>query len=160
MITINFNQLYLIKKYSFDAEILKKDISKIYDIALRELNLDDNFSVNISFVGEKTIRALNKKHRNVDKVTDVLSFPLIYDYQNIVAEKDENGIIDLGDIVINLKRAKLQSAEYGHSLKREVCFLCVHGLLHLFGYDHIKKEDEIVMFSLQEKILNIANIRR
>ena len=160
MIKINFNSLYLTKKYDYNTENIVSDVNLLYKTAFDRLKLKNQFSVNISFVGQNKIKMLNKLYRGVDRVTDVLSFPLISDYNNLQQEEDENGNIDLGDIVINLKRAQMQANEYNHSFKREICFLCLHGLLHLLGYDHIKKEDENVMFPLQEEILNMADIRR
>ena len=66
----------------------------------------------------------------------------------------------LGDIYISIDKAKSQAEEYGHSFKREICFLAVHGFLHLLGYDHMEKEDEVIMFSKQELILNEAGIKK
>lgn len=135
----------------------KKFIRDLLEIACEELN-KENLSLSIVFVGEKEIQKLNNKFRNVNKVTDVLSFPM-----------EEEGGIDfpnfeedlyIGDIVICTKRAKEQAKMYGHSYKRELAFLSLHGFLHLLGYDHIEKADEELMMSVANKILNKANIRR
>lgn len=113
-----------------------------------------NASVNIVIVDEEEIRRINREFRNIDKVTDVLSFPAwdgsTYDLTD--------GF--LGDIAICLKRAEEQAKEYGHSLERELAFLTVHGMLHIIGYDHISPEDEAVMFPLQEKLLEEMGILR
>ena len=100
------------------------------------------------------IKQLNKEYRNVDKVTDVLSFPLM-------TEDDFNDdFIDLGDIVICKEVAKLQAKKYNHSYIREVCFLSLHGLLHLLGYDHIEKDEEKIMTDLQKEILQDLKVNR
>ena len=133
-------------------EEYKQKVTQIFDIALKEVNVINDISVNITFVGEKKIRQLNNEFRQVDKVTDVLSFPLF--------EADENKQGDIGDIVICTKRANEQAKQYGHSELRELCFLSLHGLLHVLGFDHIQKQDEEVMFSLQDKILKKAQMER
>ena len=133
-------------------EEYKQKVTEIFGIALEEVNVASDISVNITFVGEKKIRQLNKEFRQVDKVTDVLSFPLF--------EADEQKQGDIGDIVICTKRANEQARQYGHSELRELCFLSLHGLLHVLGYDHIQKQDEEVMFSLQDKILKKAQMER
>lgn len=122
-------------------------------------NFSNDAEINISFVDEKTIKLLNKNFRNIDKVTDVLSFPLgengEYD------TNPENNCKMLGDVVICLKRAYEQAESYGHSIRREICFLVVHSVLHLLGYDHeTKNEDEEIMFKKQKEILNLANIKK
>ena len=110
---------------------------------------------NIIFVDNKKIREINKTYRNIDRQTDVISFAL---------EDDKTFNTDafrfLGDIYISIDKAKEQAIEYGHSLKREIAFLSVHGFLHLLGYDHMTKEDEEVMFNLQEEILDSYGIKR
>lgn len=110
---------------------------------------------NIIFVEDDEIHAMNKEYRNVDRVTDVISFALEDNDDMIYGD-----IRMLGDIYICIPQMKRQAVEYGHSEKRELSFLAVHGLLHLLGYDHMTKEDEEVMFGLQELILNGADIKR
>ena len=114
----------------------------------------ENAFLSIIFVDEKTIQDLNKTYRGIDRVTDVISFAL-EDNPDMVGD-----FRVLGDIYICIPRMIEQSKDYGHSIKRELSFLVVHGLLHLLGYDHMKKEDEEVMFKLQELILNEENISR
>lgn len=142
--------------------IAKNKIKKIYQIALNELGIEELVGVCVSFVDESEIQSLNKKHRNVDKVTDVLSFPMleIKPGDDIKEFREEQEEIFLGDIVICTKRAKEQAKDYGHSYNRELCFLALHGLLHLLGYDHMTDEEEKEMMGLAEKILTKANIRR
>lgn len=114
-----------------------------------------NAYFSIIFVDASEIQKINKEYRGIDKVTDVISFALEDTPDNMDSE-----IRILGDIYICIPRMLEQATDYGHSIKRELSFLTVHGLLHLLGYDHMKKEDEKVMFALQELILNEAGITR
>ena len=110
--------------------------------------------VSVSLVDEELIHQINRDYRHIDRVTDVISFAFLdnEDRENIL--KSEEDVV-LGDIYICLDVAKRQAEEYGHSLNRELRFLFIHGLLHLLGYDHMTKEDEEIMFPLQEKILSL-----
>ncbi len=131
-------------------KVLKEDFSKVY------------FSVN--FVDENTIQSLNSQFRQINKVTDVLSFPNLAKTSSEKLKKYEKycdfdtGLLFLGDIVICKSVAKAQAKEFGHSLKREICFLTLHGFLHLLGFDHIKVEEEKIMNKLQDKIINEAKL--
>ncbi len=134
-------------------------IKKLFDTTLLLTgNNQVNVSAGVSFVGGEEIKTLNKEHRNVDRVTDVLSFPMldIKEGSKLSAFGDErtpNGELYLGDIVVCVPRAKEQAKQYGHSLKRELAFLIVHGFLHILGYDHMEKEEEARMMKLTENIL-------
>lgn len=110
----------------------------------------DNLEFNVIIINNEEIHKINKEYRGIDRPTDVISFAL-EDYKDI---KYENDYRVLGDIYISIDKVREQAKEYGHSEKRELAFLAVHGLLHLLGYDHMKKEDEKVMFSKQELILD------
>ena len=113
------------------------------------------YNVCVSFVTNDEIRALNKRYRDIDKVTDVLSFPLIDDFS-----EQADGFNELGDVVISFDKAIAQADEYGHGIERELSFLTVHSVLHLLGYDHSDENEEAVMLALQEKILKrIGQIR-
>lgn len=115
---------------------------------------DTEFEVYITVCDNDYIHALNAEYRGVDRPTDVLSFP-INDF-DIPA-----GPRELGDIVISIDKAAEQAEEYGHSLRRELCFLCVHSALHLLGYDHENGEDErLQMEKMQDEILDSLNITR
>lgn len=147
------NQFEIINELNEDI----KELSEVEKVVLFALNYQKitNAVFNIIIVDKDTIQKLNREYRNKDSVTDVISFAL----------EDDNTFIKtdlrvLGDIYICLDRAKEQASEYGHSLLRELSFLSVHGLLHLLGYDHQTKEDESVMFGLQEMILNEYGIKR
>ena len=145
---------------NFDQEEMQ-NIKKVYNVAEKQLQLPENLCVNIVMLKPTEIQNMNKKFRGVDRVTDVLSFPMLNNLTDLEAESDAVfGQIDIGDIYICKDRATEQAQEYNHSIKRELCFLALHGLLHLLGYDHIKEEDEKIMFALQDKILNEADIKR
>ena len=121
-----------------------KEVAKQASI---DLKIEDERVLNVVISDNSFIKEYNKNYRNIDKETDVLSFP-----------SDEEG--ELGDIIISIDRAKDRAKEYGHSLKRELSFLLCHGILHCLGFDHQTKDEEEVMFSLQEKILDECGIRR
>nr|WP_317357765.1 rRNA maturation RNase YbeY [uncultured Tyzzerella sp.] len=125
--------------------------------SLKLENFTEDIEISLSIVNNDEIRKINNLHRNIDKETDVLSFPLLDDFNNI-----NNMVcpIPIGDIIISIDKAISQANDYGHSLKRELCFLTVHSMLHLLGYDHMTEEEEKVMFEKQEIILNKLNIRR
>ncbi len=116
----------------------------------KELKLKGEYLTDVTIVDNKTIHKINKEYRNVDRPTDVISFAFLDE------ESERNlkgGPISLGQIIISYEKAEEQAKEYGHSLEREINFLFVHGMLHLLGFDHMKVEDEKVMFGLQDKIL-------
>ena len=118
------------------------------------LKIKANALVSLALIDDEKIQEINKQYRNIDKSTDVISFAFLDNNENrdkiLKSKKD----VVLGDIYISIDHALAQSKAYGHSEKREFSFLFVHGLLHLLGYDHIKKEDEEIMFPLQEEILS------
>ena len=130
---------------------LDDEIEKIKEVVTDTLKMEKvkDAEFNIILVDNKKIKDINKEYRNIDKETDVISFAL-EDIENDV--KLDQRL--LGDIYISVDKAKEQSNEYGHSLIRELCFLSVHGLLHLLGYDHETLEDEKIMFKKQELILD------
>ena len=116
----------------------------------------DNLEFNVIIIDDERIHEINKTYRNIDRPTDVISFAL-EDFKDITYE---NNYRVLGDVYISIDKVRSQAREYGHSEKRELAFLAVHGLLHLLGYDHMKKEDEKIMFEKQEKILNEYGITK
>lgn len=144
----------------------RRRIQKIFDKALEKTdNAIENIFVGVKFVSEEEIRQLNSTFRNLDKVTDVLSFPMLeikepQKLSSFDSQRDFDGTLNLGDIAICTKRAKEQAKEFGNSNKRELSFLALHGLLHVLGYDHIEKQDEKKMMSLAEEILAELNIGR
>ncbi len=130
-----------------------KDIEFVLNKAI-EIEKLDNIEFNVIIVDNEYIHKLNREYRHIDRPTDVITFAL-EDNEEV---KEEYRV--LGDIYISLDKAKEQAIEYGHSFKREICFLAVHGFLHLLGYDHMELEDEKIMFGKQEVILNEANITK
>ena len=116
--------------------------------------------ISVSFITNEDIREINRQYRNVDSPTDVISFAYLDNVSNKETFIKTNKIVVLGEIYISIPRAIEQADQFGHSLHRELCFLFVHGLLHLLGYDHMNKEDEEVMFSLQNAILDKEGIVR
>ena len=130
------------------------ELKDLLDYALKYLKLD-NVEFNIIIIDNPRIHEINKEYRGVDRETDVITFAL-EDHKDIEFED----VRLLGDVYISIDKAKSQAIEYGHSLKREISFLAIHGLLHLLGYDHMKPEDEKVMFDLQDKILDSYGIKR
>lgn len=150
--TINFS--------NFEKEE-QQNIKKVFKVAQKELKLPSNLEINMIIVSPEQIKSLNCNFRQIDKVTDVLSFPMINNLNELNNECDALfGDVNIGDIYICKEQAVLQAKEYGHGIKRELCFLSIHGLLHLLGYDHIKKEEESKMFALQQTILSKAKIER
>ena len=156
--------------YFTNVGCIRFTIKKLLQGALKHLNQPVNdLEMSLSFVSSDEIKELNKQYRNVDDVTDVLSFPTVDNPERKVMNisafaldsiNPETGKLNIGDVIICLERAKEQAVEYNHSLKREVCFLSLHGLLHLLGYDHIESEDEKQMLAIQEEILNKMHITR
>jgi probable rRNA maturation factor len=149
--------------YSVEAKLKAKNYQKlmleIASATLKELKIKQSFDISVVMTNNLKIKALNKKYRNINKATDVLSFP-IYSKVELKKLKASKDLLNLGDIVISYDKAIAQAKEYGHSLKREISFLFIHGLLHLLSYDHMNKKEEKIMFELQEKVLNSLGIRR
>jgi len=139
-------------------EALEAFVVQVVEKVLAYEQCEEAFEVSISFVNNQEMRKLNKEYRNIDKETDVLSFPLAEFIEEELNTEDEGAEyieeeIALGDIVISMEKAVEQSEEYGHSFKRELAFLLVHGMLHLLGYDHDEEASEGEMFDKQEEIL-------
>lgn len=148
MVNIEFNN------ETKEKEIYIDELNKLINYAVKYMKLD-NIEFGVIFVDNKKIQEINREYRNIDRETDVITFRLA-DYEKVVY----NNIDILGDIYISLDKAKNQSLEYNHSYLRELSFLLVHGFLHLLGYDHMNKEDEVKMFNLQEEILDGYGIKR
>lgn len=135
-----------------DLKILKP----LLEYARKYEGLEDTeLEFSIIIVDNKRIHEINKEYRGIDRPTDVISFAL----EDSEGVELENYRI-LGDIYISIDKVKEQAKEYGHSEKRELAFLTVHGFLHLLGYDHMEKEEEKIMFGKQEEILNGFGITR
>lgn len=144
-----------------DGEEAAYDFSALAEAVYRSLKQTEKLSAEVDFVSAEEIRELNKQFRSNDSETDVLSFPSLdgifgkeikkkdfpFDYN-----EDDDSIL-IGSIAVNLKRASEQAEEYGHSLEREVFYLVCHGLLHLFGYDHMNDSDKKVMREKEKEIM-------
>lgn len=134
-----------------------EEIKTVEKVLLKAIELEKlgTIEFTVIIVDNEYIHRLNRDYRNIDRPTDVITFAL-EDAKDMTYENYRL----LGDIYISIDKAKEQAISYGHSLKREICFLAVHGFLHLLGYDHMKEDEEKVMFDKQELILNEAGITK
>lgn len=140
------------------SELTEKVINKCFEV---ENLLDKNITISIIFTTPVDIQKYNKEYRNMDRTTDVLSFPMFEKEEVEKLQKEKSIILEvLGDVVINLSQVKMQANEYGHSFERELAYMLVHGFYHLMGYDHIKEEDKKSMREKEENILKDLNINR
>ena len=137
-------------------EDLLERIKSVINECLDYEGYSDDYEVSLSFVTNDEIRTLNRDYRGIDKVTDVLSFPLLTDDEFDVEYEEQS----LGDIVISIERANEQAKEYNHSFEREICFLVCHSMFHLLGYDHMEEEEAKEMHSKEEEVLNKLSITR
>ena len=144
---LDFNSAF--EGYDEYENIYQKLIQKTFN----HLQLTCEPIISVSFVDNEFIHKMNREYRGIDRPTDVISFAFLDGEENKEALLHGKGPVCLGDIYISIDKAKEQAEEYGHPLERELSFLFVHGLLHLLGYDHMTKEDEQVMFKLQDEIL-------
>ena len=127
-------------------------LDKVLEYVINKLNIKNSY-FSIIFIDDDKMHEMNKKYRGIDNTTDVLSFAL-NDNKRI-----DTPINTLGDIFVSIPKMSSQALSYCHSEKRELSFLVIHGLLHLLGYDHMKEEDEKIMFGLQNEILNELGIK-
>ena len=143
-----------------EVEGFDEDYQQIYLEIIKEtvnqLEIDEDLELSCILVDDQKIHEINKEYRNIDRSTDVISFALEDNEQYYVSGMPRS----LGDIFILIDHAKMQAEEYGHSLKREMCFLFTHGLLHLLGFDHMEAEDEKEMIAMQKAILEALAIGR
>lgn len=146
-------------------------INEVCEKALKAEEVNIPYQISLLFVDNEEIKDINRETRGIDKATDVLSFPMLdYPKDNVFKEvyketKFNEIYLDgeelvLGDMVLSLERAKEQSIEYNHSFNREVCYLVVHSILHLLGYDHMEDEEKKRMRKREEEILGDLNITR
>lgn len=150
---------------------LEEQLKKVIEFALKEEEVEVPCEVSLLFVDNDEIREINNETRNIDRETDVLSFPML-DYENKKVFKEmykgykfsqsdfDGEELVLGDIVLSLEKALEQSKEFNHSFEREASYLVVHSVLHLLGYDHMEEEDKVIMRKREEEILNKLNITR
>ena len=148
----------------------EKEAHRMTEFVIDHMKCPYETEINLTITDNDGIQSINKEYRGLDKPTDVLSFPMV-DYEKpldfSIAENapedyfnPESGELLLGDIVISAQKVIEQAESYGHGILREYCFLIVHSMLHLFGYDHIEDDDRLVMEKLQDEIMNAAGIIR
>ena len=137
-------------------------INRVIDECFKNEGLDGlKLYVSITLTVPEVIHKLNKEYRNIDKATDVLSFPMFEAEELEQIKKDNLDEEDiLGDMVISIPRVEEQAVEYGHSFERELAYMCVHSFYHLLGYDHMVEEDKKKMRAKEDEVLNILKITR
>ena len=137
-------------------------INKVINECFKIENMDAlKLYISITLTTPSKIKILNKNYREIDKETDVLSFPMFEKSEIEEFIKTNYEMEDcLGDIVISIERVEEQAKEYGHSFERELSYMCVHGFYHLMGYDHIKEADKKVMRAKEDNVLNTLGINR
>lgn len=153
--------------FSFDAKELA---NQVISYTIEREDFPYEAEINLTFVDETAIQRLNREYRNIDKSTDVLSFPMLEyeqagDFSQLEDDRNDNfnpdsGEILLGDMILCIPKVFSQAEEYGHSVEREFAFLIVHSMLHLFGYDHMKPEEAAIMEKKQRMILEELNFLR
>lgn len=145
-----------------DLEAIKseymQDFEKAALFCMEHEGIDpENVEISLNFLSKEEIHRLNMIYRHVDRPTDVLSFPLIEDFNEIDEEKEE---MLLGDVVICVEKAEEQAKEYGHSIRRELVYLFVHSVLHLLGYDHMEEDEKAEMREVEEEVMSRIDIKR
>lgn len=144
-----------------EGQVVENDVLELmtkaatYAIEFEKID-PERTEISVSFVEAEEIKDLNCQYRNIDKVTDVLSFPQFEDLNDL----PEEGELFLGDVVICKERAEEQAKEFGHSFKREIIYLFVHSVLHLVGYDHMDEEDKTEMRKQEEIIMSHIGLER
>lgn len=155
MIEVNYNA---ISELPNEEKLIKEVVSRV----LEEEKVLPEVDVYITLTNNEEIHKINKEYRDVDRPTDVLSFPM-YERDGIAGLKnDTDDEIEkiLGDIIVSIEKVREQAKEYGHSFERELAYLVTHGMLHLLGYDHMIEEEKAVMRKREEEILETLNITR
>ena len=144
------------KKYD---EVIKKVLTKCFE---EENLVDSKLYITVTLTTPENIRKINKEYRNIDRATDVLSFPMFE--KDELEEKIKNNDFEhedvLGDLIISIEKVRKQAVEYGHSFERELSYMLVHGFYHLIGYDHIEETDKKEMRKKEEKVLEELKIAR
>lgn len=137
-------------------------IERVIGQAFKEEKIENiNLYIDIILTNPENIRKINNQYRNIDKETDVLSFPM-FEKEEIENLKDKGNDIEeaLGDIIISIKKVQEQAEEYGHSFERELAYMLIHGFYHLMGYDHMNEEEKKQMREKEEGVLSKLNINR
>lgn len=156
---VDINFLDILEQNDYE-ELINNVLTK----AFKEEGLGEiNMYVNVILTNPKNIKETNKKFRNIDRETDVLSFPMFErnEIDAIIKEEQKFQVQEvLGDIMISIQRVEQQAKEYGHSFERELAYMLIHGFYHLMGYDHMNEEEKKEMRAKEEKVLNLLNIKR
>lgn len=155
MIEINYNKIEEMER----EEVI---IKRVVQAVLEEEKIVHELYINITLTNNEEIHIINKQYRDVDRPTDVLSFPM-YERNEIPELRKKDNIFAeeiLGDIIISIPKVREQAEEYGHSFERELAYLTTHGMLHLLGYDHMIDEEKEQMRKREEEILEKLNITR
>ena len=154
----NIEYLDLEEKKEYET-IISNVLEKCFEV---EHLPNDKFLVSVTLTNPKNIRRINKEHRNIDKPTDVLSFPMYEkeELEKTIKEQAFEYMDILGDMVISIEQVEVQAKEYGHSFERELSYMVVHSFYHLMGYDHIKEEDKEKMRPKEDFVLNELGITR
>ena len=146
-----------------EKEEYKNVIEKVLSQCFKEEKLENSkLCITVTLTTPETIQEINKRYRNIDRATDVLSFPMFEkdELDKKIQKNDFENEDILGDIVVSVDKVKEQAIEYGHSFERELSYMIVHGFYHLMGYDHIEEEDKKIMRKKEEYILEKLNISR
>ena len=146
-----------------ENKLYEKLIEKVLTKCFEEEHLENShLCITVTLTNPENIREINKEYRNIDRSTDVLSFPMFEkeELDEKIKKNDFEHEDMLGDIIISIERVEEQAKEYGHSFERELSYMLVHGFYHLMGYDHIKEEDKLKMRPKEEKVLNDLKITR
>ena len=155
-VQINYNNIEENEEYN---KIINTVVKKCFE----EEGLDNiKIYINIILTNPEEIKRINKEYRNIDKETDVLSFPMFQkeEIEGLIKKK-ENIVTDiLGDVVISIPRVYEQAEEYNHSFERELSYMVVHGFYHIMGYDHMEEEEKKIMRQKEENVLQKLNITR
>ena len=153
----------VLRDFSLPAETMKKIADLLFHAAKTE-GVPGVYTVTLGFTDDERIHVFNRRFRDVDRATDVLSFPMTAGREEWSAH---NGKLlpgmdrpSLGDILISLEHCEAQAEEYGHGFDREICFLALHGFLHLLGYDHIEEDDRVEMEAAAETYLSAMGVVR
>ena len=149
---IEFLEINETKEY---INIIEKVVNKCFEVEKLEAS---NFYISIILTNPENIQRINKEYRNIDKPTDVLSFPM-FEKEELENAKFENQEV-LGDIIISIEKVKEQAEEYGHSFERELAYMVVHGFYHLMGFDHMIEKEKEIMRAKEENVLEKLDIVR
>jgi probable rRNA maturation factor len=154
-------EIYMIDETDSIDNDIQQLVSNILKHAAGEEGITSEAEVSVTFMSDEEITKVNAEYRGMNQPTDVISFALEEMSEGEVAIIAQQGIpVVLGDIIISVEAAERQAEEYGHDMTREIGFLALHGFLHLLGYDHLTKEDEVKMFGRQKEILHSYGLER